>query len=212
MGWIRLAAAALSAYVGYRAVQASRSAPRPGRAAAVGNSIVSSPIFTRALNQMRGYQWDNHGVSGNSSAQMLARAGQWARPEYKEILIMGNLNDMSPRRSAAWTIVNLRNLYQRAKLTGARVVAVTSTPWKGYRSWSASEQRDQDEVNRWILAGADGIPDVVVNAYSSLESSPGSKELDRRWNGGDRLHLNRAGTERLVGTIMQSAYPDIEVM
>lgn len=182
--------------------------PRPGRAAAVGDSITAHGAYVGVLNRLPGYRWDNRGVRGATTANIRIRT---PRRTYGEVLVMGGLNDFSPSVGSAWTIENLRGAYQRARESGARVVAVTSTPCRGSARWTIEDQRDQDEVNRWILDGADGLVDVAVDAYSALESSEGSDQLDPRYAQPDHLHLTRDGQRRLAQAILETAYPGMAV-
>jgi lysophospholipase L1-like esterase len=183
-----------------------KSKPRPGRAAAVGDSITAHGGFVAELNRLPGYSWDNHGIVANNTRQMLGRASSWAKPEYSEILISGFLNDLAGGRSLEWTKNNLRQLYQVAKATGARVVAATSTPWGQYSRWTPERQRVQDEINRWILAGADGLLDASVDVFTPLEHPRGSKNLNPTYARRDKLHLNREGQRVMGETIARVAY------
>jgi lysophospholipase L1-like esterase len=182
--------------------------PRPGRAAAVGDSITFHGGYVSVLNRLPGYRWENLGVRGATTANIRCRT---PRRSYGEVLVMGGLNDFSPRVGSAWTIGNLREAYQRARESGARVVAVTSTPCRGSARWTAEDQRDQDEVNRWILGGADGLVDVAVDAYTALEAPEGSDQLDPRYAQPDHLHLTRDGQRRLAQAIIDAAYPGMAV-
>lgn len=183
-------------------------APARVRAAAVGDSLIAHGEAVRTLERLQGFDWDNHGVIGNTTRNILNRADEWGRSEYADIVILGGINDMGERVPASWTIENLREVYRLARATGARVIAVTSLPWRGNLEWSAEEQRDQDEINAWILSGADGLVDVSVDAFSALESEPDSDRLDPLYRQPDRLHLNAAGQQRLARTIFDVAYPD----
>jgi hypothetical protein len=209
MGFLGWAALGVGAYL---LLKPRQSPPRPGPAAAVGDSIVAHPGFTAGLNKLRGYTWQNHGVVGNTTRSMLARADRWANPRFSEIVIMGNLNDMSPRLPPEWTIQNLRNLYRRAKAAGARVVAVTSTPWAGYTRWTPGEQADQNVVNGWILSGADGIPDVVVDAFHPLEDPQRPGHLRPEFAARDKLHLNRTGQVALTRAVIDQAYRGVPLV
>jgi lysophospholipase L1-like esterase len=181
-------------------------APARLRAAAVGDSLFAHGEAVQTLEQLQGYDWDNHGVIGNTTRNILNRADEWGRADYADIVILGGINDMDERVPASWTIENLREVYQRAGAVGARVIAVTCLPWRGNLDWSAEEQRDLDEVNAWILSGADGLVDVTVDAFSALESEPGSDRLDPLYRQPDRLHLNDAGQQRLAQAIFDAAY------
>lgn len=189
-----------------RVAMTEAKAPARVRAAAVGDSLIAHGEAVRTLERLQGYAWDNHGVIGNTTRNILNRADDWGHSVYADIVILGGINDMSERVPASWTIENLREVYRLAGATGARVIAVTSLPWRGNLDWSAAEQRDQDEINAWILSGADGLVDVTVDAFSALESEPGSDRLDPLYRQPDRLHLSEAGQQRLAQAIIDTAY------
>jgi len=151
--------------------------------------------------------FSNESAIGASTGRMLAVSERTIGRGLVDVIVEGDLNDGA--RPASYTISNLRRIYRRAKDAGARVIAVTSTPWRGYRrhaGWSAEAQARQDEVRRWILSGADGLVDVAVDAYTPLQDPRRPGHLDPQYSAGDNLHLNRAGQERLGRIIRERAY------
>jgi lysophospholipase L1-like esterase len=182
------------------------SPPRPGRVLLIGDSIGAHGGFVRYLDeQLPGHTFDNQAVVGYSTGRMLAVAERHIRPNvYSEIIIEGDLNDGD--RTSNWTKSNLRRLYQMARDAGARVVAITSTPWRGYARWNQAGQDRQDEVRRWIMAGADGLIDVAVNAYTPLEDAARPGHLNPEYASRDNLHLNSTGQRVMGEVIHEEAY------
>ncbi len=177
-------------------------AKRPGRAAAVGDSLMAHGGMVAVLNTIPGYSWDNHGVVGETSGRILARAGQWAVPTYNEVVILAGANDF-PGMAASQTVGNLNRIVQAAKAAGQRVTIVTTTPWRGYSSWSSTAQARQDEVNNWIRRNSAGA-DVVVDAYPVL--SDGTGRLIAQFAAPDGLHLNASGQRFLGNLIKREAF------
>jgi lysophospholipase L1-like esterase len=184
-----------------------RLSPRPGRAVAIGDSITAHGGYLRTLQQgLPGYQWENAGVVGNSTGQMLTRARSLLSGpgRYTDVIIAGDLNDGD--RSASYTVSNIRQMATRAKNTGHRVILVSSTPWRGYARWNQRGQDRQDEVRRWLLSGAEGLADVVVDGYRPLEDPNRPTYLNPLYAANDRLHLNRIGQTKLGQEILRQAY------
>lgn len=179
---------------------------RPGRVLLIGDSIGAHGGFVRYLDQqLPGHTFQNEAVVGYSTGRMLSVANRTIRPgAFSEIIIEGHLNDGN--RSSDWTKSNLRRMFQAARDSGARVISIGSTPWRGYPSWSRQAQDRQDEVERWLRSGADGLIDAFADVYSAVEdpSRPGhvNPELAVR----DRLHLNRAGQEAMGRAIYNQVY------
>ena len=168
----------------------------PGPYALVGDSIgVGTSRYLQGV--------ESFAVSGYSTARMLGVVEREIRPHrFGTVIVEGHLNDM--RLPAARSIDNLRQLYRAVRASGARVVAVTGTPWKGYRNWTAAHGNERSVVNDWILSGADGLVDRTIDVRPSFNDPARNGYLASAWNGGDNLHLNQDGYRRFAGLI-QSA-------
>lgn len=184
-----------------------RSRPRGGRVAFVGDSIVARGIAVSDLNEVPGMTVTNLGVSGDTTGRMLARLPSYSFG-YNEVIVMGMINDIMRRRwTAQQTIDNLRRIYRAVKASGARLVIVTSTPWGGYRAWTQAKQGIQDEVNQWLMfRRADGMADVVIDAYRPLVDPRRIGYLNPRYDAGDGLHLSVVGQHELARLIIGQAY------
>ena len=99
------------------------------------------------------------------------------------------------------TIRNLRAVYQAARRQGARVIAITELPWRGYSRWNQPSQDRQDAARQWLLAGADGLVDVVIDAHTELADPRRPGHLDPRYSSNDRLHPNISGQRRIAELI-----------
>jgi lysophospholipase L1-like esterase len=182
------------------------SAPRPGRVLLIGDSIGAHGGFVRLLGQrLSGHTFQNQAVVGYNTGRMLTVAEQYIRPgAYSEVIVEGDLNDGD--HAASWTKSNLRRIYQLARDSWARVIAVASTPWKGYTRWNPAAQARQDEVRRWIASGADGLVNATVDAYRTLEDQSRPGYLNPRYEAADHLHLNAEGQRMLGEEILRQAY------
>lgn len=140
---------------------------------------------------------------GASSAWVRQNAlERLASATYDTVIVLAGVNDGNGRS----TISNLRDIYSAARAQGARVVAVTELPWRGYPSWSAAAQARQDDTNRWILSGGDGLVFAAVDAYSALSDPTRPGYLAPQYDSGDGLHLNAAGQRRLAQVVRQRVH------
>jgi lysophospholipase L1-like esterase len=184
----------------------SGAPPRPGRVLLIGDSIGAHGGFLRYLDaHLPEHTFQNQAVSGYSTGRMLSVAERYIRPgAFSEIIIEGHLNDGD--RSSNWTKSNLRRLFQMARESGARVVSVGSTPWRGYASWSQAAQDRQDEVERWLSSGAEGLIDAFADVYDAVEAPDRPGHVNPELAGADHLHLNRAGQEEMGRAIFEQVY------
>jgi lysophospholipase L1-like esterase len=123
-------------------------------------------------------RFDNFGKGGNMVNQMRHRfaAEVFApgRPAYTHVIVFGGVNDLysdlTAGRTPALIERDLATMYDHAHRHGAKVVAVTVSPWGGFsRYFNASRSAATLELNRWILAQRDaGAVDAVIDAYALL--------------------------------------------
>jgi len=184
----------------------SSSPPRPGRVLLIGDSIGAHGGFVRELDQaLPGHSFQNEAVVGHSTGRMLTEAERTIRPNvFSEVIVEGNINDGD--RSADWTKSNLRRIYQLARDAGARVVAVGSTPWRGYVRWAQSAQDRADEVERWLAAGAEGLIDAYARVYDAVEDPARPGYVNPAFEAPDHLHLNSRGQQAMGQAILAQAY------
>lgn len=156
--------------------------PLPEPHALIGNSIGVG--ISRHLPGVQSFA-----AVGYSTRNMLDVARRELRNRrFGTVIVEGHLNDMS--RDSDWTISNLRQIYQAARQSGARVAGVTSTEWSGSSGWSPLRSFQRDIVDEWIVSGADGLLDRSVDLRGvSAEHAP------------DRLHFTNAGYRTLANAL-----------
>ncbi|MGC4069993.1 MAG: GDSL-type esterase/lipase family protein [Polyangiaceae bacterium] len=99
--------------------------------------------------------------------------------------MFGGVNDLysdqTAHRSNERIERDLEIMYGAARAHGARVVALTVSPWGGFRRWYTPQRGENTrDLNAWIRAAqARGVIDVVVDAYSLLSCGSTERLCDR---------------------------------
>lgn len=134
---------------------------------------------------------------------------------YTHVVVWGGVNDLYSDLTAGRTPqkaeADLAVIYQKARAKGARVIALTISPWGGFTRYHNERRQGYTlEVNQWIKDQlAAGTVDAVVDAYSLLSCGDPTllcPELAQRNN--DGLHLGKAGHEVLGKALYAAAFSD----
>ncbi len=170
-----------------------RGLPRPQRAAAVGDSLTAHRGYVNRLAATLGGSWSVLGYVGQGVDSILRRVrGQLTG--YDTVVVLAGVNDLASGRGTVVVVEGLAGLYREARRGGARVVAVTLTPWRGAGP-------ETEMVNQWIRGGAVGLADGVVD---TSELGDASGRLLPQYSAADGLHLNAAGQQALGDLIARS--------
>jgi lysophospholipase L1-like esterase len=153
-------------------------------------------------------RFDSYGKGGEMVNQMRHRFDADIfgpdRPVYTHVIVFGGVNDLysdlTAGRTPALIERDLAAMYESAHKHGAKVVAVTVTPWGGFkRYFSASRLATTLALNGWILAQrASGTIEAAVDAYP-LMSCGDTTVLCDRFSAPfkDGLHFGPEGHEKL---------------
>jgi len=160
--------------------------------------VTSWPTKLVAADLPVGFTSANWAVTSKTTAAMVY---QWDEntPDYPDVVfILGGVNDMDQSLTAAVAFANLENIYTLAHAAGSTVVALTTSPWGGYVSWSAGKQTQTEALNALVMAST--IPDYTIDLYALMgDSDP--KLLNPTYNFGDGLHYSEAGTAFIAATV-----------
>ncbi|WP_304303590.1 SGNH/GDSL hydrolase family protein [Pseudacidovorax intermedius] len=89
----------------------------------------------------------------------------------------------------------LQQLVDRARARGLKVLLGTLLPFEGSGYWSEANEARREAVNRWIR----GRQDVaVVDFDAALRDPADARRLAARYDSGDHLHPNAAGTAAMA--------------
>jgi lysophospholipase L1-like esterase len=134
-------------------------------------------------------RFDSYGVGGEMVNQMRHRFDADVfgpgKPAYTHVIVFGGVNDLysdlTAGRTPALIERDLTAMYESAHRHGAKVVAVTVTPWGGFkRYFNASRLATTLELNRWIVAQrASGAIDAAVDAYPLMSCGDTTVLCDR---------------------------------
>lgn len=172
-----------------------------------GDSLSIDGRYDVQLQTELGATWTviSAGVGGNTTTQMVARLAtdvtNAGDAEY--VVVLGGINDVLADVAAATIETNLQTIYTAIAAAGAKVVAVTITPFKTHASWTAGRQTVVDTVNTWILNTATDV-DYAIDGYDALEEGT-TDTLQAAYDSGDHLHLSTAGYAALGTAIYNGA-------
>ena len=148
------------------------------------------------------------GSWGATLADVLARKGHdvslWeiypeAMKKLRDTRSLAVLPQLRLHESALVTS-DLGVIYESAQKHGMKVVAITITPWSGFRRWyNAPRAAATHEVNRWIREQLGKSVDYLVDAWPLL-SCGNPEELCTSYNRPftDGLHFGPKGHEKLA--------------
>lgn len=117
----------------------------------------------------------------------------------RTVILLEGVNDIGFDATALDLIAGLREIADRTRAEGLRVIGGTITPFGG--SFIETESRNQTwvAVNDWIRNS--GAFDAVVD-FAAATAAPGDPTiLNPAYDSGDHLHPNDAGTEAMANAI-----------
>ena len=123
---------------------------------------------------------------------------------YDLLIIMGGVNDVASNVSASTTETNLDWIYTQAKSAGMKIVAIPILPWGCFSSSSTEKKATTKEINAWIKSN--NKIDYFIDAYE--EFNGGDDCLKDIYNL-DKIHVNRAGHDKLAEMIFNQVFQQI---
>lgn len=135
------------------------------------------------------------------------------KPKYTHVLVLGGVNDLISDETAGRTVAKIEKdltlMYDAAKTRGAKVIAMTVTPWGGFsKFWSPKRKETTKELNDWIRSRKDhGIQ--VVDTWALL----GGEDPDFLCEGcgmKDGLHWTTKANEKVADKLKDDVFSDCE--
>jgi len=161
----------------------------------------------------------NHGISGNqlladgAGSSALARFDRdvLGQPGVKWLVILEGINDIGMSAmaggggiSADEIIFAQKQLIDRARLHGIKVVGATLTPYGGSSYYSENGEAVRQEVNKWIRTG--GAYDAVVDFDAVLRDPQKPNELKAAYYINDHIHPNDEGYKLMADALDLSIF------
>jgi lysophospholipase L1-like esterase len=173
--------------------------------------------FVRALRQKcSSVSFDNRAKGGFMVNQMRKRLETEVLPEgrrYSHAIVFGGVNDLYSDQTANRSLNriegDLSRIYGALKARDVDVIAITVTPWGGFKKWFTPE-RGQNTVtlNGWILTQpAASAISSAVDAYPLLSCGEPEKlcpEMALPFK--DGLHFGKLGHEKLARALLAGPF------
>jgi lysophospholipase L1-like esterase len=123
--------------------------------------------------------------------------------------MMEGINDIGNARensepSAADLIAAYRQIVERARAHGIKVIAGTLTPYDGASYYTSQGEAKRKALNEWIKTS--GIFDGVVDFDAVTRDPAHPAKFLPKYDSGDNLHPNAAGYEAMASAIDLSLF------
>ncbi len=202
---------------------APASGPQRYVVAVVGDSLTDYKShggkFIRYLEkQCPESQFDNFGKGADMVNQMRRRFQPQVmapgHPNYTHVIIFGGVNDLysdlTANRKNERIERDLSQMYQWSQELGAKVVALTVSPWGGFKRYF-NERRGNNTLllNRWISDQRGGLVDSVIDTHQLLRCGDEHKlcpEYAAPFK--DGLHFGPKGHEVLGKALFEQVFSD----
>jgi lysophospholipase L1-like esterase len=191
----------------------------------VGDSLSDEKVggggFVKLLRQRcPSVAFDNRAKGGFMVNQMRKRLETEILPEgrrYSHAIVFGGVNDLYSDQTANRTLTrieaDLSRIYEDLRQRGVQVIAITVSPWGGYKRWYTPERGQNTlTLNAWI---GDQAP--RGNVAETLDSYPllscGAPELlcpELALPFKDGLHFGKLGHEKLGEALMRGPFRDCQ--
>jgi lysophospholipase L1-like esterase len=160
--------------------------------------------------------FDNRAKGGFMVNQMRKQLEKDVLPEgnhYSHAIVFGGVNDLYSDQTANRTLAriegDLTRIYEQLRERGVVVVAITVTPWGGFKRWFTPERgKNTLSLNAWLLEGASaGRVSTTVDAYPLLSCGEAEKlcpELAAPHQ--DGLHFGKLGHKKLAEALLSGPF------
>lgn len=213
---------AVAAPVAAASAPVPRTAPSPIRSVLVlGDSLSDEKVggggFVKLLRQRcPSVVFDNRSKGGFMVNQIRKQLEKDILPEgrnYSHAIVFGGVNDLYSDQTANRTLprieADLAGIYAALRERGAQVVAVTVTPWGGFKRWYTAERgRNTLSLNAWIVdQAAQGGIAGALDAYPLLSCGDAERlcpELAAPHR--DGLHFGKLGHQKLGEALLSGPF------
>ena len=164
--------------------------------------------------------FDNRAKGGLMVNQMRKRLETEILPEggrYSHAIVFGGVNDLYSDQTANRTLsriqADLSKIYDELRRRGVQVIAITVSPWAGFKRWYTPERGQNTlTLNAWI-----GEQAAHGNVAEALDSYPllscGAPELlcpELALPHKDGLHIGKLGHQKLGEALLRGPFSDCQ--
>jgi lysophospholipase L1-like esterase len=132
---------------------------------------------------------------------------------YSHAIVFGGVNDLYSDQTAKRTLPriegDLSQIHAALKARGIAVIAITVTPWGGFKRWFTPERGQNTlTLNRWLVEqGEQGAVQTTLDAYPLLSCGDPERlcpELAAPHK--DGLHFGKLGHEKLAQALLDGPF------
>lgn len=173
----------------------------PRHVVAVGDSLTASGGYCDELQALLppGSTVDCYGWQGEGTGNIAKNIDPGMFTGCDDVIVLAGVNDLASGRSVQETVEGLERIYQKARQSGARVIAVELTPWAGH-AVGRNLVAETAKVNKW-MAMSPSVEQTVDTGYLGVNGQL-RPELGMK----DGLHLNSQGQVVLGTLIFEQAF------
>jgi lysophospholipase L1-like esterase len=117
----------------------------------------------------------------------------------KWLTVLEGINDIGRGATADDVIAGLRQMIERARTHGIRVIGCTITPFEGANYYTEQGEQARAAVNQWIRNGK--AFDAVVDFDAATRDASDAKKIRAEFDSGDHLHPNDAGYKAMAEAV-----------
>ncbi len=162
-------------------------------------------------------RFDNYAKGGAMVNQMRRRFDELFtsdKPSYTHVVIYGGVNDLysdlTAHRTNEKIQMDLSQMYDATKGAGARVIAMTVSPWGGFkRYFNQRRGKNTLALNNWIVGQQGTRVDVSIDTHPLLRCGDPDKlcpEYHTPFK--DGLHIGPKGHEVLGAALYERVFHD----
>lgn len=132
---------------------------------------------------------------------------------YSHAIVFGGVNDLYSDQTANRTLAriegDLSRIYAALKARDTEVIAITVTPWGGFKRWfTPARSQSTQTLNGWLLAQpAQGTLSATLDAYPLLSCGDPERlcpELAAPYK--DGLHFGKLGHQKLAKALLEGPF------
>ena len=179
----------------------------PKRVAILGDSLVSSGNIASMLNLWTTdkIEFMELGDGGATPESLYFKLNDFIQHKYDEYIIMVGINSIDQPASTMKYLSACARYIKSRSINTPKIYMCTLLPWRGYETWTVSNQNNSDQINEWIKTKPDGIDGVLIFDWmKGVHMGMQSDEFR-----GDGLHPNEQGYIAMAGYIFRLLYDGV---